>query len=135
MDITIATAVARSLIDDHRSAGSLGRTPGRRGSSVAPSSRSVVAAPAAWAAILLFSVMILQASIPTLSQAPASDVAPGPSPAPAPAPLAAVDFPEHARVGAACSAILTRSSASDNSRSDRALEITTRLLADACLGA
>ena len=58
-----------------------------------------------------------------------------PCPIAAPAPLAVVDFPEHARVGHGCVAILTRSSAVDNARSPRAAAITSALLEDACFGA
>jgi hypothetical protein len=76
----------------------------------------------------------LFASIPTMAGV---SVAPDgqPRPMPAPAPLAVADFPEHARVDAACTAILTRSAAVDNARSERAVEITSAQLADACFGA
>lgn len=76
----------------------------------------------------------LFASIPTMAGVPApTDVQPRPMPAPAP--LAVADFPEHARVDAACTAILTRSAAVDNARSPRAAAITSTLLADACFDA
>ena len=85
-------------------------------------------------AVLVFVALMLVAALPTMAQVPgATDIEP--RPIAAPAPLAVADFPEHARVGNACVAILTRSSAVDNARSPRAAAITSALLEDACFGA
>jgi hypothetical protein len=82
----------------------------------------------------LLAAGLLLASLPAIAGAPAA-IDGQPRPMPAPAPVAMADFPEHARVDAACSAILTRSSAVDNARSPRAAAITSVLLTDACFGA
>ena len=85
-------------------------------------------------AVLLLLAAMLLAAIPMMARVPvATDIAPGPMPAPGP--IAAADFPDYARVGAACVAISTRSSAVDNARTARAVAITTRLLEDACFEA
>jgi hypothetical protein len=85
------------------------------------------------AVIVVLAAMLLVA-LPLLARVPAAtDLEP--RPLPAPRPLAAIDFPEHARVDAACLAILTTSSAVDTGRAPRAAEITSALLADACVGA
>lgn len=85
------------------------------------------------AVIVVLAAMLLVA-LPLMARVPAATGL-EPRPLPAPRPLAAADFPEHARVGAACVAILTTSSAVDNGRAPRAAGITSALLADACLGA
>jgi hypothetical protein len=82
----------------------------------------------------LLAAAALFASMPAMAGAPATTDG-QPRPMPAPAPLALAEFPEHARVDGACVAILTRSSAVDNARSERAVGITSALLADACFGA
>jgi hypothetical protein len=85
-------------------------------------------------AVLAFLAAMLLVAIPLTARVPtATDVEP--RPLPAPRPVAVVDFPEHARVDSACVAILTRSSAVDNARSERAAVITSALLEDACFGA
>ena len=83
-------------------------------------------------AVLVLLAAMLLVAIPLMARAPAaSDLEP--RPLPAPRPVAVVDFPEHARVHGACVAILTNSSAIDNGRAQRAAEITSVLLEDACL--
>ena len=86
------------------------------------------------AAVLVLLVAMLLVALPLMARVPAATDF-EPRPLPAPRPLAVVDLPEHARVDAACVAILTRSSAVDNGRAQHAAEITSALLADACLGA
>ena len=91
--------------------------------------RLPVAAAAALAAGLLAALIQGMATVPASTTAPV-----GPLAAPQPA-GAVVDFPEQARPGAACAAILERSSAVGNARSERAGAITGVLLQDACSGA
>jgi hypothetical protein len=86
------------------------------------------------AGLLLLLAGMLLATIPMMASVP-SPASVEPRPLPAPGPLAAIDFPAHARVDAACVAVLTRSSAVDNGRAPRAATITTALLEDACVGA
>ena len=85
-------------------------------------------------AFLVFVLVMLTIAIPTMARVPAStDIAP--RPLPAPGPLAAADFPERAEIEGACIAILTKSSAVDNPRSQRAADLTSALLEDACFAA
>jgi hypothetical protein len=79
---------------------------------------------------------LLAAMLPALAAVPGRTSAPvGPHAAPAPAIVTSADFPEQARPGTACAAILDRSSAIDNRRAEVAGSITTTLLEDACFGA
>ena len=96
-------------------------------------SSSAMAGAAGLAAAILF----LLALLPAMAAADATRPAGGPAPLPAPGPaiVTGIDFPEGTQPGGACTAIFERSSAVDNARSQRAGEITSLLLADACLGA
>ena len=104
-----------------------------------PTTPSIATAPkvpgtatrvAALAATLAFTVVLLAALVGSFAQA-----RPSAAPLPAPRPVAALtDFPDQARPVRACVAILTVSSAVDNPRSQRANEITSAMLADACAG-
>jgi hypothetical protein len=94
----------------------------------APQVPGTVARAAALAATLAFTVVLLATLVGAFVQA-----VPSARPLPAPRPVAALtDFPDQARPGRACVAILTTSSAIDNPRSPRANEITSAMLADAC---
>lgn len=86
-----------------------------------------------FAAMVLIAAMLLVA-IPLMARAPAQTGL-EPRPLPAPRPVAVADFPEHARIDGACVVILTTSSAVDNGRAQRAAEITSALLEDACFDA
>ena len=93
--------------------------------------------PALAAASFLMAVLLLLAMLPTLAAAPSGVPANGPIPMPAPPPavVTSVNFPEQARPWRGCTAVLERSSAIDNARSDRANTITSALIQDACFGA
>jgi hypothetical protein len=83
---------------------------------------------ASLAATLAFTLVLLATLGSAFVQAK-----PSANPLPAPRPVAAItDFPDQARPGRACVAILTTSSAVDNPRSQRANDITGPMLADAC---
>jgi peptidoglycan/LPS O-acetylase OafA/YrhL len=86
----------------------------------------------ALAAGLLAAMLPALAAVPGRTSAPVGPLA---APAPASAILTSADFPEQARPGTACAAILDRSSAIDNRRAEVAGSITTTLLEDACFGA
>ena len=80
------------------------------------------------AATLLLTLVLAATLVSSFAQA-----RPSSAPLPAPRPVAALaDFPDQARPDRACIAILTTSSAVDNARSQRANELTSALLADAC---
>jgi hypothetical protein len=94
----------------------------------APKVPGNIARAAALAATFAFTVVLLATLIGAFVRA-----VPSARPLPAPRPVAALtDFPDQARPGRACVAILTTSSAIDNPRSARATEMTGALLADAC---
>ena len=89
---------------------------------------SPIVRAASLAATLAFTLVLLATLASSFVQA-----RPSANPLPAPRPVAALtDFPDQARPGRACVAILTISAAVDNARSARANEITSALLADAC---
>lgn len=86
-------------------------------------------------AIVLAAAMLV-AMLGTMSRVPSPVTAPtGPMPAPAIEVVSGADFPEQARPTGGCRAVVERSSAIDNQRSERANVITTELLSDACFGA
>ena len=133
MDATTSITVAKAQLDDDRRWASEAGRPRRPATHNRPLRRGrwtgrLGALATVVAACALF------ASVPAMAGAPAATDG-QPRPMPAPAPVAMADFPEHARVDAACSAILSRSSAVDNARSPRAAAITSVLLTDACFGA
>jgi hypothetical protein len=133
MNATTSMAVARSRIADDPQWANEGRQERHRATRASLQPRERWTGRLGAVATLLAACALL-ASIQTMAGAPVATDG-QPRPMPAPAPMAVADFPEHARVDAACTAILNRSSAVDNARSIRAAAITSALLTDACFGA
>ncbi len=133
MNATTSMAVAKARIADDRQWANQSRQQRHPATPAALQPRGPWISRLSAAATLLAASLLL-ASLPAMAGTPVSTDS-EPRPMPAPAPLARADFPEHARVEAACTAILTRSAAVDNARSARAAAIASSLLADACFGA